>query len=140
MIKKVRIIYLKVFSIMFSFLIKDKYTLADIIIIIPHITDIITLLLIPDINSIGTKKLIAIINLAITTDTAVLKGASDLSLVFSAFLDKYNPKASDSVSEIAIAKIPVTIANLDIVPDLRPIINPKVVIVPDIIPKYIPCK
>ena len=95
----------------------------------------ITLKFTPDINNIGNKKLLAIKNLVIVTEIAVLNGPLFFFSGSCAFLDIYKPKASDNVSDIEIANIPAIIANFDIVPDLSPIINPKVVIVPDIIPK-----
>ena len=77
-------------------------------------------------------------NLANTTPDAVMIGPLELLAVLATFFDIYIPKASDSVSEIAIVSIPTIIANLELVPALRPIIKPMVVIVPDIIPKYDP--
>lgn len=63
-------------------------------------------------NNTGNKKLIANSNFVITTIIPDLSGPSDLSSVFSAFLDVYKANPSAKVSDTEIASIPDRIAFL----------------------------
>ncbi len=48
------------------------------------------------------------------------------------------PKESDIASAIAIVKIPPKTASLEYVLKIKPIIKPRVVITPEVVPKFIP--
>jgi len=48
------------------------------------------------------------------------------------------PSASEDASAIAIVNIPPITASFELVPELRPTINPRVVIIPEVKPKLNP--
>lgn len=48
------------------------------------------------------------------------------------------PRASENASAIAIVNIPPITASFEFVPELKPVISPRVVIIPEVIPKQIP--
>lgn len=52
--------------------------------------------------------------------------------------DMWMPNASDKASAIAITKIPPIITNFEWVLEFRPMIKPKVVIIPEVRPKLKP--
>ena len=66
---------------------------------------------------------------------------SQIFLVVVFFLDSSAmciPNESESASAIAITKIPLMITDLEPVPEFKPIIKPRVVIVPDVKPNPSP--
>lgn len=48
------------------------------------------------------------------------------------------PRASEKASAIAIVKIPPRTANFECVPECKPTINPRVVIIAEVMPKLNP--
>ena len=85
----------------------------------------------------GKIKVMAKINF----DSRVAIVASQISFCLSPSLDSSEicmPKASEKESAIAIVKIPPKTANLEPVPEPKPIIKPIVVITAEVRPKFRP--
>jgi len=85
----------------------------------------------------GITKDDAIINLNINVE--IVDSHISLSVcIFSASSDICIPNASDNESAIAIVNIPPMTTIDEFVLECRPIINPSVVIIPDVTPKLSP--
>ena len=86
----------------------------------------------------GTKKVIAKTNSEIKVD--IVDCQIDLFFVFlePASSDIYTPRASEKASAIAMVKIPPKTTIFEPVEEAKPIIKPRVVIIPEVKPNPTP--
>ncbi len=78
--------------------------------------------------NMNLKKNVEIVDCQISLSVCLLSDSSDICM----------PKASEKASATAIVRIPPRTAIFKCVPECRPTINPRVVIMPEVIPKLSP--
>ena len=84
-------------------------------------------------NIIGIRKVNAKKNFEMNVAKVVLQMCLS-DLLFSDSSEMWIPNESESASAIAIIKIPEMIIDFECVPEFSPMINPRVVITPDVNP------
>ena len=89
-------------------------------------------------NIKGMIKLEAIINLKKNVESVVAHIFLSVIFLLDSSSDTCIPNESESASAIAITSIPPSIAFLELVLEYNPIINPMVVIIPDVTPNPSP--
>lgn len=99
------------------------------------------MLIIIDVVSSNIKTGIMKVNEKMNLKMNVNMVASQISFTVcmaSASSDICMPSASENASATAMVSIPPITASFECVPECRPTINPRVVIIPDVDPKLIP--
>lgn len=85
-------------------------------------------------SNTGIAKLSAKINLKKTVEKVDSQTCFSVVCLLDASSDICIPRASERASAIAIRRIPPRTTILELVPKVSPIINPKVVIIPEVSP------